>query len=261
MTPPVAVPLLLRQRVVLGIFLVIMVGLSWAYLIWMAADMAVGSGGEIAHCAAMPGMTSSNWVYVWWLFVMWAVMAVAMMLPTSLPLIFLFGRYWKAKHKQDPVWPTLNLVFGYLSAWFLFGVAAALLQWGLEHLDVLTPVMGEVRSPVVGGAVILFAGLFQFSPLKTACLSKCRTPMMFLNTKWRNGKWGPFIMGFDDGLYCLGCCWAMMLIMFVSGVMNLFWMAVLTVFMISEKIVPHGLIFTRVTGAILVAVGIWRMVA
>lgn len=262
MAPALVVPLLLRQRVVLVLSLLIMVGLSWAYLIWMAADMSVSAGGQMAHCAAMPGMTSSSAMYVWWLFVMWAVMAVAMMLPTSLPLIFLFGRYWRGKHKDiDPVLPTLWMVTGYLTAWLVFGVGAALLQWGLEHLEVLTPVMGEMRSTVLGGAVIVGAGIFQLTPLKTACLSKCRTPMMFLNTRWRDGKWGPFIMGLDDGIYCLGCCWALMLVMFVFGVMNLFWMGVLTVFMIAEKIIPHGLLFTKVTGYLLIVGGIVRMIA
>jgi len=255
-----SVPLLLRQRVVLSIALFVMIGLSWAYLVWMAADMAVSAGGEIAHCAAMPGMTSSSAAYVWWLFVMWAVMAVAMMLPTSLPLVFLFGRYTRAKNpEKDPVPATLALVGGYLVAWFAYGLAAALLQWGLEHLEVVTPVMGELRSPAIGGAVIAGAGIFQLTPAKTACLSKCRTPTMFFNTRWRDGKRGAFIMGFDDGLYCIGCCWAMMLVMFVAGVMNLFWMGALTVFMLAEKIVPRGLLFARATGVALIAAGVWRM--
>jgi predicted metal-binding membrane protein len=105
-----------------------MVGLFWTYLTWMAADMSTSTGAGMAHCAAMPGMTSSSWSYVWWLFVRWAVMAIAMMLSTSLPLIFLFSRYWQAKHQQDPILASLHLVSGYLSTWFLFGVVAALTQ-------------------------------------------------------------------------------------------------------------------------------------
>jgi len=255
-------PLLGRQRAVLTFSLVVMVGLAWAYLIWMAADMAVSGGGTIAHCASMPGMTSSSAAYLFWIFIMWAVMAVAMMLPTSLPLVFLFGRFWQAKHGgAEPVRATLWMIAGYLAAWLVFGLAAALLQVGLEQVDLITPVMGEVRSPLVAGGVIIAAGVFQLTPLKMACLSKCRTPLTFLNTRWRDGKMGPFVMGFDDGLFCLGCCWVLMLLMFVSGVMNLFWMAVLTVFMIAEKIVPHGVLFTKITGYLLIVVGLWRMLA
>lgn len=262
MADPLAVPLLLRQRVVLGVSLALTIGLGWAYLIWMAADMAQSGGAQLAHCAAMPGMTSSRAVYGLWLFVMWSSMAVAMMLPTSLPLFVLFGRYFRAKHRDiDPVLPTWQLALGYLSVWVSFGAAAALLQWELEHLQVLTPVMGEARSPVVAGSTIALAGVFQLTPLKTACLSKCRSPLMFLNTRWRGGRFGPFVMGIDDGVHCLGCCWALMLLMFAVGVMNLLWMAILTIFMIAEKIVPHGVLFTRASGVLLVVAGLWRALA
>jgi predicted metal-binding membrane protein len=117
-------------------------------------------------------------------------------------------------------------------------------------------VMGKMSSPIVGGLVLIGAGLFQLTPLKTACLSKCRTPMMFLNTRWREGRSGSFIMGLDHGTFCLGCCWALMLVMFVAGVMNLFWMAALAALMLAEKIVPNGDMLAKLTGWGLLAGGV-----
>lgn len=254
-------PLLQRPRLVLGIALAAVIGLSWAYLIWMAADMATQSGATIAHCAAMPGMTSSSAAYVWWLFVMWAVMGIAMMLPTALPLVGLYQKMHAGRHPGVPTTgPTLNLIHGYLLAWFGFGAAAALAQWGLEHAGMLTPVMGEVKSPAVAGAVLIGAGVFQLSPLKLMCLSKCRSPLSFLMTKWRDGSRGALRMGLEHGSHCLGCCWALMLVMFVVGVMNLVWMAVLTVVMLAEKVAPRGDLIARASGVALIALGIARIV-
>lgn len=256
-SPPLA-PLLLRQRVLLLAALALVVGLSWAYLVWMAADMAVANGAALAHCAAMPGMTSSSGAYLFWLLVMWAVMGVAMMLPTALPLVLLFGRFWRGRHPTLGVGtPTAELVLGYLAAWFAFGAVAAILQFGLEQVDLVTPVMGQFRSAAVGGATLVGVGLFQLTPLKTACLTRCRSPLMFLMTRWRSGRHGPFLMGLDHGLYCLGCCWALMAVMFVAGVMNLLWMAALTVLMTLEKVVRHGEVLARGAGLALVGSGLW----
>ena len=257
---PLLTPLLLRQRVLLLGVLALVVGLSWAYLLWMATDMAVASGATLAHCAAMPGMTSSSAAYQFWLFVMWAVMAVAMMLPTALPLVLLFGRFWRGGHPTLGVGgPTAQLVLGYLAAWFAFGAVAAVLQFGLEQADLVTPVMGKLRSAAVGGATLIGVGLFQLTPLKTACLTKCRSPLMFLMTRWRSGRHGSFLMGLDHGIYCLGCCWALMLVMFVAGVMNLLWMAALTVLMALEKVVRRGDLLARGAGVALVGTGLWLL--
>jgi predicted metal-binding membrane protein len=250
----------LSERVLLVFTLLVLVALSWAYLAWMAVDMAAQSGASMAHCAAMPGMTSSSAMYVFWLFVMWAVMGVAMMLPTALPLVSLYARFHRQRHPQVPaLGPALCLVLGYLLAWFAFGAAAAFVQWGFEQLGTLTPVMGEVRSPVAGGLVLVGAGLFQLSPLKTACLSKCRTPLAFLMTRWREGKGGALAMGVEHGAFCLGCCWALMLVMFVVGVMNLLWMALLGVLMLLEKVAPRGDLLARLSGVALVVLGVARV--
>ncbi len=127
----------------------------------------------------------------------------------------------------------------------------------LEHAGVLTPAMGKLRSAAAGGAVLVVAGLFQLTPLKAACLARCRSPLMFLMTRWREGRRGPFVMGLDHGLFCLGCCWALMLVMFVAGVMNLLWMAALTALMTVEKVMPRGELLARATGVALVGAGAW----
>ncbi len=258
-TPPLAA-LLLRERVLLLGALALVVGLSWAYLAWMAADMAAASGATLAHCAAMPGMSSSSAAYLVWLLAMWAVMAVAMMLPTALPLVLLFGRIWRGRHPDLGVGgPTGRLVLGYLAAWFAFGLAAAALQLGLERADLVTPVMGKLRSSVAGGATLIGVGLFQLTPLKSACLTRCRSPLMFLMTRWRAGRLGSFLMGLDHGVYCLGCCWALMLVMFVAGVMSLLWMAALTVLMTLEKVVWRGDLLARGAGVAFLGAGAWLL--
>ncbi|HSB19289.1 MAG TPA: DUF2182 domain-containing protein [Anaeromyxobacteraceae bacterium] len=258
--PPRLPPLLLRQRALLLGALAVAVGLSWAYLAWMAADMAVASGGRLAHCAAMPGATSSSAAYAAWMVAMWSVMAVAMMLPTALPLVLLFGRLWRGRHPaRGADGPTALLVLGYLAAWSAFGAAAAALQLALEHASLASPVMGQLRSPALGGATLVAAGLFQLTPLKAACLARCRSPLMFLMTRWREGRAGPFAMGLDHGISCIGCCWALMLVMFVAGVMNLFWMAALTVLMLLEKVVRRGDLLARGTGVALVLAGLWLL--
>jgi len=249
------------ERALLVVVLLGGIALSWAYLVWMADDMATASGAMPAHCAAMPGMTSSSATYLWWLFVMWSVMAVAMMLPTALPLVSLYARIHQRRHpRRMSIGPTLHLALGYLVVWFGFGAAAAALQWTLEQVDVLTPVIGQLRSSRIGGLVLVGAGAFQASPLKTICLTECRTPLSFVMTRWRDGRRGALAMGVEHGVYCLGCCWALMLVMFVVGVMNLAWMAALALVMLLEKVAPRGDLLARASGFALVAFGIARIV-
>lgn len=262
MTTVAALPRLLRERVVLGGTLVALIAVSWSYLVWMAVDMAAVHGGaSLAHCASMPGITSSRAVYVWWLFVMWAAMAVAMMLPTALPVLAL---YFRSHHGRYPglaaARPTLLLALGYLLVWFGFGAAAALLQWVLERAGQAQPIMGTLISRRTAGVVLVGAGLFQLSPLKAICLRKCRSPLGFLMTRWRDGDAGALAMGLEHGLHCLGCCWALMLVMFVVGVMNLAWMGALAVVMLAEKLVPRGDLLVRIVGVALLGVGMWMIV-
>jgi len=249
-------PFFFNQRIIIGLLLFTMVCLAWSYLIWMTYSMAPKSSSQMAHHALMPSMAHMHTVNIWWLFVMWAVMSIAMMLPTAFPLVMLFNRFWTGRYPSvDPIQPTLLLISGYLSVWIVFGAAAALVQFWLEQAQLLTHVMGKLKNPLTGGLVLVGAGIFQLTPLKTACLSKCRTPMMYLNTNWREGKFGSFLMGLNHGAFCLGCCWALMLVMFVTGVMNLVWMAILAALMLAEKIVPDGLLLARITGVAMIGGG------
>lgn len=255
--PPLA-RLLLHERVVLLGALGLVVAVSWAYLGWAASGMSTGADAWPPVEVAMPGLPPSSAAYPLWLFLMWAVTSTAMMLPTALPLILLFARLWRGRHPALPVaGPTAELVLGYLAAWIAFGSSVALLQLGLEGGGLVTPMMGQLRSAAVAGATLVGVGLFQLTPLKAACLAKCRSPLMFLMTRWREGRHGAFFMGLDHGVYCLGCCWALMLVMFVAGVMNVAWMAALTILMTLEKIVWRGDLLARGAGVALVGAGLW----
>ncbi len=257
-----SLPILLRERVLLFGTLLALVALSWLYLFWMAADMAVAHGGaSLAHCAAMPGMTSSRPVYVFWLFVMWAAMAIAMMLPTALPALALYFRFHLGRHPGvAAAAPTAALALGYLAVWFAFAAVAAVAQWGLEHARLAEPIAGTLTSRTVAGLVLVGAGVFQLSPAKAMCLRKCRTPLSFMMTRWRAGRAGALAMGVEHGLHCLGCCWALMLVMFVVGVMNLLWMGALGVVMLLEKVAPRGDLVARAGGVALLAAGAWMLV-
>ncbi len=258
--PPLT-PLLLRQRVLLLGALALVVAASWAYLIRMAAWMGAGPGGAmLAPCADMPGMAPRGAGPLLAALPMWSAMAVAMMLPTALPLVLLFGRSWRGRYPAGGIAvPIGQLVLGYLAVWVAFGAAASLLQHGLEQAGLARPMMGKLSSAALGGATLVGVGLFQLTPLKTACLARCRSPLMFLLTRWRSGRLGPLRMGLDHGLFCLGCCWALMLVMFVAGVMNLLWMAALTVAMTLEKVLRRGEWIARGAGVAALGAGLWLL--
>jgi predicted metal-binding membrane protein len=224
----------------------------------MAGAMHGAAGAALVVCGPATARlgTPSDAPGPAWPIAMWTVMAVAMMLPTALPLVLLFGRLRRGRYPALGIaGPTALLVLGYLGAWCAFALAAAALQLGLARAG-LAGEMGELHGAALGGATLAGAGLFQLTPLKRACLSRCRSPLMFLMTRWRDGRAGPFAMGVDHGLWCLGCCWALMLVMLVAGVMNVLWMAALTALMTVEKVVPRGDRIARAAGVALLASGL-----
>ena len=189
--------------------------------------------------------------------VMWVIMMVAMMVPTAAPMILLFATINRKRREQEgPYVPTGIFLLGYLLVWSGFATLATFAQWGLHTASLLSPVM-ETTSPILGGALLLTAGVFQWSPLKYACLTHCRTPLGFIMTEWREGQGGALVMGLRHGLFCLGCCWVLMSLLFVLGVMNLLWIATLAVFILVEKVAPAGHRVSRLTGLLLVGWGIW----
>ena len=147
---------------------------------------------------------------------------------------------------------------GYLVVWATFSVLATAAQWGLHTVSMLSPMMA-ITSPLLGGVLLLAAGVYQWTPLKHACLSKCRSPLGFVLNEWREGGWGAFLMGLKHGAYCTGCCWSLMVLLLVAGVMNLLWVAAIAGLVLLEKVAPAGDRLGRVAGAVLVGWGVWMV--
>jgi len=247
-----------RDRAVILAGLAGITVLAWAYMFYLAWAMhPMDMGGmEMAKDQAMPQMQAWGSVELLLTFVMWAIMMVAMMVPSAAPMILLFATINRKLRQRDrPHVATSVFLAGYLLVWTLFSVAATLAQWGLHSAALLSPMMVST-NPVVGGTLLIAAGVFQWTPIKRACLVHCRAPFELLMSDWRDGNKGAFLMGLQHGAYCLGCCWLLMALLFVAGVMNLLWVAAIAFFVLVEKIVPGGPMIGRVTGAVLVASGI-----
>jgi predicted metal-binding membrane protein len=191
--------------------------------------------------------------------VMWAVMMVAMMVPTAVPMTLVYAAVArKASAQGNPLAPAAVFVAGYVTVWTVFAVAATLAQWGLEQASLLSPMMVS-NSAWLGGALLIGAGFYQLTPYKQACLRYCRGPAHFLARYWRKGKFGAVRMGLRHGAHCLGCCWVIMGLLFVGGVMNLLWIAAISVFVLLEKTAPFGETGGRLAGAAMVTVGVFSL--
>jgi predicted metal-binding membrane protein len=187
---------------------------------------------------------------------MWAVMMVAMMVPTAVPMTLVYAAVArKAARENHPVAPTFVFVAGYLAVWGLFAIAATAAQRGFDQLAVLSPTMVSV-SPVFGGLLLVAAGLYELTPLKRTCLEQCRAPAHFVSRHWHGGQLGALRMGAELGAYCLGCCWVLMGLLFLGGVMNLLWVAAIGVFILLEKTLPFAENAGRVVGAVMIFVGL-----
>src|SRR3712207_5894498 len=192
---------------------------------------------------------------------MWAVMMVGMMLPAAAPMVLFFATFSRrSRERGHTVAPVGAFVSGYVAVWSAFALAATTLQWALDRAALLTPHMAAI-SPVLGGAILVAAGVYQWTPLKDACLGLCRSPVAFLMGRWRAGAGGACRMGAEHGAYCVGCCWALMALLFVGGVMDLLWVAAITLAVLAEKLAPRGGWIARATGAALVIGGAWVIAA
>ncbi len=246
-----------RDRLIVIAALVAVVALSWAYLL---AGVGMGMSGlemtrmsqhELTgHMHHQALMQPAAWTpgYAVLMFCMWWVMMIAMMLPSAAPLMLVFAtvnRRQRATGRRHVA--TAIFAFGYLAAWGGYSLAGVLLQWGLERLGILSPML-VAQNELLVVFLLLAAGLYQLTPLKQACLRYCRSPLDFLNTRWRPGVAGALQMGFEQGAACVGCCWFLMALMFVGGLMNLYWVAGLALFVLLEKTVPWGRLFARATG-------------
>jgi predicted metal-binding membrane protein len=192
---------------------------------------------------------------------MWAVMMVAMMVPSVSPMVLTFMSVNRARcERQRPFVPTWIFLSGYLVAWTAFSALATIGQWALHGSALVSSAM-VVTSPWLAAALLVAAGLFQLTPLKRACLVRCRAPLTFLMTEWREGWSGAFLMGLRHGAYCVGCCWLLMSLLFVAGVMNLLWVAAISLLVLAEKALPAGPRLGRTAGRLLLAGGVAWLVS
>ena len=231
--------------------LIAVIVLSWLYLARMNMSH---NGGGIMYMAT-PGMAGAPFEQFAAAFLIWAVMMVAMMLPTAVPAIDVFGSFARKRMSAIGSAPATSVfVSGYLAVWTAYSVLAAAAQVALSRASLLAPTL-HGTSVVLSVALLLLAGTFQFTSLKDACLTQCRSPFPFFLANWRDGDWSAVMLGMRHGSYCIGCCWALMGLMFVFGAMNLLWMGALSLFMLAEKIAPASWRLSRGAGVVLILWG------
>lgn len=260
-----------RERLVTVAGLLASTAAAW---VWLAAgagmDMSMGrmdAAMDMNMDMPMDGMSAlapRAWTpgYAGLMFVMWWVMMAAMMLPSAAPMILLFAAVNRRNGGGGaPGVPAGVLAAGYLLVWGAFSLAATVLQGLLETRGLLSPMRMTATSAWLGGALLLAAGVYQLTPLKRACLRRCRGPLAFIMQHWRPGRIGAMRMGVLHGIWCVGCCWLMMALLFYGGVMNLYWIAGLALVVLVEKILPYGERVAWVTGAAFVAWGIAELAA
>ena len=266
-----------RDRLVVVIALVAVIVLSWVYVL-AGAGMGMSAfemtrmtqpvgvidstqpsmqGMSMGGTAVGGTMITGTWTvgYAVVIFFMWWVMMFGMMLPSAAPLLLLFARMMrKEKDKGAPYVPTGVFALGYVIMWAAFSAIATGAQWGLEASGLLSGIMVGT-SAVLGAGLLIAAGVWQLTPWKNACLRHCRSPIGFLSAHWRPGRTGAFKMGLVHGAFCLGCCWFLMALLFYGGVMNLYWIIGLALYILIEKLLPAGARIGQLTGVILIAWG------
>jgi predicted metal-binding membrane protein len=243
-----------RDRVIILSCLGFLTALAWLYLLHL--DHQMSAAMEHDRMMADMGMAMNipwNAADIFFTFAMWAVMMVGMMMASAAPVVLLFAGMHRGRSQRVP-----PVVFafgaGYLLVWAAFSAGAALAQWALHQAALLSPAM-TTSSARLGGAILITAGVYQLTPFKGACLTHCRSPLGFLMSHWRDGTAGALRMGIQHGAYCLGCCWALMCVLFVVGVMNLVWVAAMTIFILVEKIGPAGAFVARLAGVAMFVAG------
>jgi len=258
-----------RDRVVVITALFAVIALSWAYLLAGAgmgtsalemtrmSQLGMVGGVSEGSMGGMAMMTPAVWTpgYAVLMFFMWWVMKVAMMLPSAAPMILLFATVnRKQRDTGHPYVATSIFAIGYLAAWAGFSLVAVILQWGFERTGILSPILVATNA-IFGAFLLLAAGVYQLTPIKHACLRHCRSPLAFLSSHWRRGARGALRMGLLHGAFCVGCCWFLMGLMFFGGLMNLYWIAGLALFVLFEKTVAAGHWVGYATGVALLVWG------
>ncbi|HEV2403919.1 MAG TPA: DUF2182 domain-containing protein [Ktedonobacterales bacterium] len=251
MAAPTSGPLARERFAILGVLLAL-ASLAWVFVIWQATSVR-GSAmpkGMAAPASLTMGMSAALFLAVW------IAMMVAMMFPSAAPMVLMYSAIATGKRARGQTYaPTWIFVAGYLLVWSLAGVVAYLAALGLDNLASNIRPLAE-NAGRIGGSLLVVAGVYQFSPLKNMCLAKCRTPTQFLMTGWRGGNGGAFRMGFTHGVFCLGCCWLLFVILFPLGMMNIAALALLSVLIFVEKTLPVGRLIASLTGVALVGYGL-----
>ena len=257
--------LLRRDRWIVGTGLTVICLLSWWYLV-------TGAGTGMSTIAMTTwefpppvrgGSMEAPWdlSYGLLMLVMWWVMMIAMMVPSATPMILLYAQvHRRSKEKsqtEDSIIPSAAFASGYLLSWLVFSMAAVILQWALQRAGLLHAMLMWSTSAVLSGSFLIAAGVYQVSPLKSVCLKHCRSPIMFLTQHWRKGRLGALRMGWEHGFYCVGCCWFLMVLLFVGGIMNLVWIAGLAIFVLVEKLSRYGYWIGKASGFLMIAAGIY----
>jgi predicted metal-binding membrane protein len=255
--------LLRHDRALTAAGLVTLALLAWTY-VWRGADMGMSAldmtvltlfphiQPEPMPGMALPAPTAFTLIAMWW------TMMIAMMAPSAAPLILLYGRVlrYTTAHAGSLTSSYLLLLAGYFLAWLALSLVAAGLQSLLQQTQLISPMMFWSKSAWLSAALLVGAGVYQLSPLKRACLSHCRGPVSFLTRRPRTGRLGALLLGLEHGAWCIGCCWMLMALLFVGGVMNVVWIALLGLLVLAEKVVPRPASISAVTGAVLIAWGV-----
>jgi len=247
-----------RDQILIATCILLICAVAWAYLVHLDGQTSSLHASPVAMAGIRMPSGPAGVGGVLLTFTMWAVMMVGMMGPSAAPILLLFATSQARRGARGA--PTLTLLFGvgYLTIWIAFSLAATLAHWTLDHAMLLSPTMA-VASRRVAGALCIGAGLYQLTPLKHGCLQHCQSPVGFLMSHWREGPRGAFQMGVRHGAYCLGCCWALMALLFAVGVMNLLAVALLTVFILAERAGRGGTIISRVGGATMIGAGLFML--
>jgi predicted metal-binding membrane protein len=247
--------LLARPNRVVAAALLLLTALAWAQLLGAAHGVGAGQLHHAGSALLNPAPRAWHGADLATAFLMWALMAVAMMLPTAAPAILSFADITRrAERSSASVGGVSAFVCGYLCVWWGFGTLATGAQASLAYAAVRLPAF-TAAGPAVGGVLLLVAGLYQFSALKDLCLTQCRSPLSFFLAHWHAGSWGAFRMGVRHGAHCVGCCWALMALMLCAGTMNVAWTAALTALMLAEKVIPGGRVIGRAVGVALIGWG------
>ena len=246
-----------RDRVIAACAVAILTLFAWVYLGRMAVVMrAAATEAEMHAAMGMTGMDAWGPGDIASLFVMWVVMMAGMMLPSAAPMILLVASTHRRQGGPRAQTRTAAFATGYLVAWTEFSLAAALVQTAL-HAGALMSSSMATQSTRVSGAIFLAAGVYQWLPLKQSCLTHCRSPLHFVSEHWREGVSGAFTLGLQHGLFCIGCCWVLMALLFAAGVMNLGWVAAIGALVLVEKLLKHGPVVGRVAGVVFVLWGLY----